>query len=47
MAITGSCMCGAIKYESSEDQPKVTALCHCTDCQKVISYSSLGHSFNL
>jgi len=30
---TGSCMCGAIKYEYS-GEPAVTALCHCTDCQK-------------
>ncbi|PKS12475.1 hypothetical protein jhhlp_000681 [Lomentospora prolificans] len=33
MALSGSCMCGAIKYESSSD-PAVTALCHCVDCQK-------------
>ncbi|KXL43305.1 MAG: hypothetical protein FE78DRAFT_152635 [Acidomyces sp. 'richmondensis'] len=30
---TGGCMCGAIKYEYS-GEPAVTALCHCTDCQK-------------
>jgi hypothetical protein len=35
MAITGSCMCGEIKYESSSAKPDITALCHCTDCQKV------------
>ncbi|KAH7368922.1 Mss4-like protein [Plectosphaerella cucumerina] len=34
MAITGSCMCGEIKYESSSAKPDITALCHCTDCQK-------------
>ncbi|KAK1656218.1 glutathione-dependent formaldehyde-activating enzyme [Colletotrichum phormii] len=33
MGLKGSCMCKAIKYESAED-PQVTALCHCTDCQK-------------
>lgn len=33
MALTGSCMCGAIAYKSSSD-PVGTALCHCTDCQK-------------
>ncbi|KAG8673346.1 hypothetical protein FPOAC2_06789 [Fusarium poae] len=33
MALTGSCMCGAIAYKSTSD-PVVTALCHCTDCQK-------------
>lgn len=32
MSLNGSCMCGAVKYEGGE--PKVTALCHCTDCQK-------------
>ncbi|TKA72321.1 hypothetical protein B0A49_06407 [Cryomyces minteri] len=30
---TGSCMCGAIAYEYT-GEPAVTALCHCTDCQK-------------
>ncbi|KAH6685403.1 glutathione-dependent formaldehyde-activating enzyme [Plectosphaerella plurivora] len=34
MAIAGSCMCGEIKYESSAEKPELTALCHCTDCQK-------------
>lgn len=29
----GSCMCGDIAYEYS-GEPAVTALCHCTDCQK-------------
>ncbi|KXH25412.1 glutathione-dependent formaldehyde-activating enzyme [Colletotrichum nymphaeae SA-01] len=33
MGLKGSCMCKAIKYENTED-PQVTALCHCTDCQK-------------
>ncbi|KAK8058121.1 hypothetical protein PG994_008569 [Apiospora phragmitis] len=33
MSLSGSCMCGAIKYESSSE-PNVTALCHCLDCQK-------------
>ncbi|KAI9745783.1 MAG: rRNA-processing protein and EBNA1-binding protein ebp2, partial [Chaenotheca gracillima] len=30
---TGSCLCGAISYAFT-GAPKVTALCHCTDCQK-------------
>ncbi|KAK4502878.1 hypothetical protein PRZ48_006304 [Zasmidium cellare] len=30
---SGSCMCGGISYEYTGD-PAVTALCHCTDCQK-------------
>ncbi|TVY84966.1 hypothetical protein LSUE1_G000843 [Lachnellula suecica] len=29
----GSCMCGAVAYEFT-GEPAVTALCHCTDCQK-------------
>lgn len=29
----GSCMCSAIEYEYT-GEPMVTALCHCTDCQK-------------
>ncbi|KAJ9662628.1 hypothetical protein H2198_001300 [Neophaeococcomyces mojaviensis] len=33
MVTTGSCLCGDIKYEYTGD-PAVTALCHCTDCQK-------------
>ncbi|KAF4341132.1 DUF636 domain protein [Fusarium beomiforme] len=33
MALTGSCMCGAIAYKSDSDAA-VTALCHCVDCQK-------------
>lgn len=31
--ITGSCLCGAIRYTSSA-QPALTAFCHCRDCQK-------------
>ncbi|CCT73544.1 probable DUF636 domain protein [Fusarium fujikuroi] len=33
MALTGSCMCGAIAYKSDSDAA-ITALCHCIDCQK-------------
>ncbi|KAF5007087.1 hypothetical protein FDECE_6591 [Fusarium decemcellulare] len=33
MALTGSCMCGGIAYQSTSDAV-VTALCHCIDCQK-------------
>ncbi|KAK7963513.1 DUF636 domain protein [Apiospora sp. TS-2023a] len=33
MSLSGSCLCGAIKYESSKE-PQVKALCHCLDCQK-------------
>lgn len=31
-AITGGCMCGAVRYESSGD-PVVGAMCYCRDCQ--------------
>ncbi|CAG8000462.1 unnamed protein product [Penicillium salamii] len=35
MTITGSCMCGGITYAIEADS-YLAALCHCTDCQKVI-----------
>ena len=31
--ITGSCLCGAVKYEINGD-PVFAGLCHCKDCQK-------------
>ncbi|KAF2801033.1 hypothetical protein K505DRAFT_403623 [Melanomma pulvis-pyrius CBS 109.77] len=34
MAQTGSCMCGAIRYEV-EGEPAMKALCHCSDCRKI------------
>lgn len=33
MTVTGSCHCGAIRYEVS-GQPAYHALCHCTDCRR-------------
>ncbi|OJJ44220.1 hypothetical protein ASPZODRAFT_135012 [Penicilliopsis zonata CBS 506.65] len=33
MPLTGSCMCGAITYSAEADE-YISALCHCTDCQK-------------
>ncbi|KAI9903995.1 hypothetical protein N3K66_000524 [Trichothecium roseum] len=33
MTTTGSCMCGEVAYQFT-GKPTVTALCHCTDCQK-------------
>ncbi|OJJ01763.1 hypothetical protein ASPVEDRAFT_28408 [Aspergillus versicolor CBS 583.65] len=33
MTLKGSCMCGGITY-TAESEPLITALCHCTDCQK-------------
>ena len=32
MKIDGSCHCGKITYEAEVD-PKMVAICHCTDCQ--------------
>ena len=32
MAITGRCLCGAVRWESSE-APVVTRVCWCRDCQ--------------
>jgi hypothetical protein len=31
--ITGGCLCGAVRYESTED-PATAATCHCRTCQK-------------
>lgn len=34
MQVHGSCHCGAVRYEAQVD-PERTAICHCTDCQKL------------
>jgi hypothetical protein len=34
MKVTGTCHCGAIRFEASIDPDKVR-ICHCTDCQKL------------
>jgi hypothetical protein len=36
MHISGSCHCGAIKFEAGVDAAK-TMICHCTDCQTLSS----------
>ena len=33
MILSGSCHCGAIRYELS-GKPQVVALCHCSDCRR-------------
>ncbi|KAJ5233529.1 uncharacterized protein N7469_005295 [Penicillium citrinum] len=33
MVLNGSCMCGGIQYTVDVDE-YMSALCHCTDCQK-------------
>jgi hypothetical protein len=38
--ITGSCLCGSVKYEINGD-PVFAGLCHCKDCQK---YTGTGHA---
>lgn len=34
MQVHGSCHCGNIRYDAEVD-PEQTAICHCTDCQKL------------
>jgi hypothetical protein len=34
MQVHGSCHCGTVRYEATVD-PDRTAICHCTDCQKL------------
>ena len=31
---TGNCLCGQVSFKA-EGKPKLTANCHCTDCQQV------------
>ncbi len=31
--LDGGCLCGAVRY-TSEAEPVLTAVCHCTSCQK-------------
>ncbi len=35
MAITGGCLCGAVRYSIDSDKPKVVRTCWCRLCQKV------------
>jgi hypothetical protein len=40
---TGGCLCGAVRYHSTED-PQVAGHCHCVDCRKS---SGSGHCTHL
>ena len=42
-AISGSCLCGAIRYTCSSE-PALTAFCHCRSCQKA---GGGGYSVNV
>jgi len=42
-SISGSCLCGAVRYTSSA-QPALTAFCHCRSCQKA---GGGGYSVNV
>ena len=32
--ISGSCLCGAVQYSSDVEEPIMTAICHCENCQR-------------
>lgn len=31
---SGRCLCGAVRFDSTADEPAMVAACHCTDCRK-------------
>lgn len=39
MQLTGHCLCGSVTYGCDQD-PVVTGVCHCTDCQRQTGTSS-------
>ena len=32
--IEGNCLCGAVTYTSSAEEPAMMVVCHCPDCQR-------------
>lgn len=32
--LDGHCLCGSITYTCSTEEPVMTGICHCTDCQR-------------
>ena len=40
--LDGRCLCGSITYTSSADEPLLTGICHCSDCQR-----STGSAFSI
>jgi len=40
MAMSGGCLCGAVRYQVADGDAIFTGHCHCTDCQKS---SGAGH----
>jgi hypothetical protein len=32
--LDGHCLCGSIRYTSATEDPIMTAICHCRDCQR-------------
>lgn len=41
MAITGGCMCGAVRYEAA-GEPAYNALCHCESCRRASGAPMVG-----
>ena len=44
MPITGGCLCGKVRYESTEDTAG-GGICHCIDCRKTSGTGHAAHAF--